>query len=208
MLIGTLGKIARDISLQMQTEIDELAEPAAAGKGGSSTMPHKRNPVGCAAVLTAATRSPNLVATIFAGMVQEHERALGGWQAEWEALPDLARLTGGALAQIKAIVAGIEVDAGRLAANLGATRGLVLGEAVMLALGDRIGRLDAHRLVEHASKEAVASGRTLFDVLSADAAVMQHLSSGQLKHLLDPANYAGEAQAFVDAALELHHANA
>ncbi|WP_213778509.1 3-carboxy-cis,cis-muconate cycloisomerase [Caballeronia sp. dw_276] len=204
MLIGTLGKIARDISLHMQTEVGELAEPAAAGKGGSSTMPHKRNPVGCAAVLTAAMRAPNLVATVFSGMVQEHERALGGWQAEWEALPDLARLSGGALAQITAIVSNIEVNTQRLAGNLNLTHGLILGEAVMLALGDRIGRLDAHALVEHASKEAVAKGTTLHAVLSNDERVTQHLSSTQLLTLLDPANYAGQASAFVDAALNLH----
>ncbi|WP_244827719.1 3-carboxy-cis,cis-muconate cycloisomerase [Caballeronia sp. TF1N1] len=208
MLTGTLGKIARDISLMMQTELGELAEPAAAGKGGSSTMPHKRNPVGCAAVLTAATRAPNLVATVFAGMVQEHERALGGWQAEWEALPDLARLTAGALSNIKGIVPGLEVNVARLARNLDATNGLVLGEAVMLALGDAIGRLDAHKLVEQSSKAAVASGQSLFDVLAANETVTQHLSQQQLKSLLDPANYAGQAQAFVDAALELHRANA
>jgi 3-carboxy-cis,cis-muconate cycloisomerase len=207
MLIGTLGKIARDISLQMQTEVGELAEPAAAGKGGSSTMPHKRNPVGCAAVLTAAMRAPNLVATVFSGMVQEHERALGGWQAEWEALPDLARLTGGALAQITAVVSNIEVNTGRLAANLDLTHGLILGEAVMLALGDRIGRLDAHTLVEHASKQAVATGATLYDVLSNDERVTQHLSLVQLQALLDPANYAGQAHAFVDAALLLHRSH-
>ena len=207
MLIGTLGKIARDISLHMQTEVGELAEPAAAGKGGSSTMPHKRNPVGCAAVLTAAMRAPNLVATVFSGMVQEHERALGGWQAEWEALPDLARLSGGALAQMTAIISNLEVNTQRLAANLDLTHGLILGEAVMLALGDRIGRLDAHTLVEHASKEAVSSGATLHDVLSNDESVTQHLSSAQLQVLLDPANYAGQASAFVDAVLSLHRSN-
>ncbi len=201
MLIGTLGKIARDISLQMQTEIGELGEPAAAGKGGSSTMPHKRNPVGCAAVLTAATRAPGLVATVFAGMVQEHERALGGWQAEWDALPELARLAGGALAQIEQIAGGLEVRPERLAANLDVTHGLILGEAVMLALGDRIGRLDAHHLVERASKSAVQSGRTLYDVLAAEPAVTQHLDDARLKALLDPANYVGEAHAFVDAVL-------
>ncbi|MDR3100293.1 MAG: 3-carboxy-cis,cis-muconate cycloisomerase [Paraburkholderia sp.] len=201
MLIGTLGKLARDISLQMQTEIGELGEPAAAGKGGSSTMPHKRNPVGCAAVLTAATRAPGLVATVFAGMVQEHERALGGWQAEWDALPELARLAGGALAQIEQIAGGLEVRPERLAANLNVTHGLILGEAVMLALGDRIGRLDAHHLVEHASKTAVQTGRTLYDVLAADPAVTQHLDEARLKALLDPANYVGEAHAFVDAVL-------
>ncbi|MDR5738623.1 MULTISPECIES: 3-carboxy-cis,cis-muconate cycloisomerase [unclassified Caballeronia] len=208
MLTGTLGKIARDISLMMQTELGEVAEPAAAGKGGSSTMPHKRNPVGCAAVLTAATRAPNLVATIFAGMVQEHERALGGWQAEWEALPDLARLTAGALANVMGIVPGLEVNVDRLAANLNATNGLVLGEAVMLALGDAIGRMDAHKLVERASKAAVASGQSLYDVLAADETVARHLSPEQLKPLLDPANYVGQAQAFVDAALGQHRASA
>lgn len=208
MLTGTLGKIARDISLMMQTELGEVAEPAAAGKGGSLTMPHKRNPVGCAAVLTAATRAPNLVATIFAGMVQEHERALGGWQAEWEALPDLARLTAGALANVMGIVPGLEVNVDRLAANLNATNGLVLGEAVMLALGDAIGRMDAHKLVERASKAAVASGQSLYDVLAADETVARHLSPEQLKPLLDPANYVGQAQAFVDAALGQHRASA
>ncbi|MBC8637442.1 3-carboxy-cis,cis-muconate cycloisomerase [Caballeronia sp. EK] len=201
MLTGTLGKIARDISLMMQTEVGEVAEPAAAGKGGSSTMPHKRNPVGCAAVLTAATRAPNLVATIFAGMVQEHERALGGWQAEWEALPDLARLTAGALANIVGIVPSMEVNVERLAHNLDVTNGLVLGEAVMLALGDAIGRLDAHKLVEGASKASVANGTSLFDELAANETVTRHLSQDQLKQLLDPANYVGQAQAFVAAAI-------
>ncbi|GAB7534326.1 3-carboxy-cis,cis-muconate cycloisomerase [Burkholderia sp. 3C] len=201
MLIGTLGKIARDISLQMQTEVGELAEPAAAGKGGSSTMPHKRNPVGCAAVLTAAVRAPGLLATVFAGMVQEHERALGGWQAEWDALPELARMAGGALATLAPIAEGLNVDTARLAANLGATRGLVLGEAVMLALGDKIGRLDAHHLVEAASKEAVRSNRTLHEVLAADPAVTHHLAPEALARLLDPAQYVGEAAAFVDAVL-------
>ncbi len=201
MLIGTLGKIARDISLQMQTEVGELGEPAAAGKGGSSTMPHKRNPVGCAAVLTAATRAPGLVATVLGGMVQEHERALGGWQAEWDALPDLARLAGGALFHIGQIAGGLEVRPERLAANLDITHGLILGEAVMLALGDAIGRLNAHHLVEHASKEAVRSGRTLHDVLADDARVTGHLPAARLAALLDPANYVGEAHAFVDAVL-------
>ncbi|MCQ0031380.1 3-carboxy-cis,cis-muconate cycloisomerase [Burkholderia glumae] len=208
MVIGTLGKIARDISLQMQTEIGELAEPAAAGKGGSSTMPHKRNPVGCAAVLSAAVRAPGLAATVFAGMVQEHERALGGWQAEWDALPELARLAGGALAGVAQIVGGLQVDTARLAANLDATRGLVLGEAVMLALGDRIGRLDAHHLVEQASQEAVRTGRTLHEVLAAEPAVGAHLTPDALRRLLDPAHYVGEAAAFVDAVLARHAGHA
>ncbi|MHA7200944.1 3-carboxy-cis,cis-muconate cycloisomerase, partial [Burkholderia pseudomallei] len=157
-----------------------------------------------AAALTAAVRAPGLVSTVLAGMVQEHERALGGWQAEWDALPELARLAGGALAQVAQIVEGLNVDVARLADNLDATRGLVLGEAVMLALGDRIGRLDAHHLVERASKQAVRSGRPLYDVLAADPDVAAHLTPQALRQLLDPAHYVGEAHAYVDAVLALH----
>jgi 3-carboxy-cis,cis-muconate cycloisomerase len=117
-------------------------------------------------------------------------------------LPDLARMTGGALAQITTIVSGLEVDTDRLAANLATTQGLILGEAVMLALGDAIGRLEAHALVEHASKEAVASGHTLFDILSRDTRVTNTLPAERLRALLDPAHYMGQAHAFVDAVLD------
>jgi 3-carboxy-cis,cis-muconate cycloisomerase len=204
LLTGTLGKIARDISLQMQTEIGELAEPSAAGKGGSSTMPHKRNPVGCACALSAAARVPGLVATMLGAMVQEHERALGGWQAEWETLPEIARLCAGALRSVAQVVEGIEVDTHRLARNLDETRGLILAEAVMLALGAAMGRMEAHRLVEHASREAVLSGRSLRDVLAAEPAVTRLIDDAQLDKLLDPANYVGSATRFVDAVLAEH----
>ncbi len=207
LVTGTLGKIARDISLQMQTEIAELAEPSGAGKGGSSTMPHKRNPVGCAAVLSAAARTPGLVATMLAGMVQEHERALGGWHAEWETLPDIARLCAGAAAQMTEIVDGLEIDTSRLAANLDVTHGLILAEAVMLALGTTMGRMEAHHLVEHASKEAVASGRNLRDVLAGNPEVTTRLSAEQFDALFDPAHYGGQAEAFVDAVLEAFRAS-
>lgn len=159
-------------------------------------------------MLTAATRAPGLVATVLSGMVQEHERALGGWQAEWDALPDLARLAGGALVNIEQIVSGLDVNVERLAANLEVTHGLILGEAVMLALGDSIGRLDAHHRVEQASKTAVQTGQKLFDVLAADPAVTQHLPVEQLQRLLDPAQYVGQAHAYVDAVLALHSARA
>ncbi|WP_206956082.1 3-carboxy-cis,cis-muconate cycloisomerase [Trinickia acidisoli] len=206
LLTGTLGKIARDVSLQMQTEVGELTEPSSSGKGGSSTMPHKRNPVGCAAALTAAARVPGLVATMLAAMVQEHERALGGWQAEWETLPDIARLCAGALASVTEIVDGIDVDTARLATNLDMTRGLILGEAVMLALGASIGRLRAHELVEHASHEAIRSGRTLRQVLGDNPDVTRALDEPRLDTLFDPANYSGQAQQFVDAVLERYRA--
>ena len=201
LLAGTLGKIARDISLQMQTEIGELAEPSAAGKGGSSTMPHKRNPVGCASALSAAARVPGLVATMLGAMVQEHERALGGWQAEWETLPEIARLCAGALANVAHIIEGIEVDTHRLSRNLNETGGLILAEAVMLALGASMGRMEAHRLVEHASRDAVQSGRSLRDTLAANPEVMRLIDDAQLDPLLDPANYVGSAGRFVDAVL-------
>jgi 3-carboxy-cis,cis-muconate cycloisomerase len=206
LLTGTLGKIARDVSLQMQTEIGELAEPSSKGKGGSSTMPHKRNPVGCAAVLTASIRVPPLVATMLAAMVQEHERALGGWQAEWETLPEIARLCAGALANVIEIVDGLNVDDQRLQENLGLTRGLIFGEAVMLALGAALGRLQAHELVEHASREAVQTGRTLRDVLGEMPDVMRVLDAHRLDALFDPANYSGQARQFVDAVLERYRA--
>lgn len=206
LLTGTLGKMARDVSLQMQTEVGELAEPSSSGKGGSSTMPHKRNPVGCAAALTAAARVPALVATMLTGMIQEHERALAGWQAEWETLPDIARLCAGALANMTEVVDGLDVDEQRLAGNLGMTRGLILGEAVMLALGASLGRLRAHELVEHASREALKSGRTLRQVLAEDPTVKRVLGESQLDDLLNPANYSGQAQAFVDAVLERYEA--
>ena len=135
LLVGTLGKVARDWSLMTQTEVGEVLEPAGEGRGGSSTMPHKRNPVAAAAVLAAAVRAPGLVATMLSAMVQEHERGLGGWHAEWETLPELAVLAAGALRQAAETVEGLEVDRGRMRANLGLTRGLIMAEAVQMALG-------------------------------------------------------------------------
>jgi 3-carboxy-cis,cis-muconate cycloisomerase len=204
MVTGTLGKLARDISLLMQTDVAEVAEPSAPGRGGSSTMPHKRNPVGCAAALTAAVRVPALVSTMLFGMVQEHERALGGWQAEWDTLPDIALLTSGALRQMRDVAAGLTVDAERMRANLDITHGLIMGEAVSLALGAKIGRMAAHKLVEEASRDAVSSRRHLRAVLGGQAEVTQQLSPQELDRLFDPANYTGEAGAFVDRVLASH----
>jgi len=201
LLVGTLGKLARDVSLLMQTEVGEASEPSAAGRGGSSTMPHKRNPVGSAVILAAATRVPALVSVMLAAMVQEHERGLGGWHAEWETLPEICALTAGALAQAVAIVEGLQVDAARMAANLDLTRGLILAEAVSMALGEKLGKAEAHALVEDASARALAGGQPLHDVLAADSRVTAHLSAEDLERLLDPRRYLGEAQAIVARAL-------
>jgi 3-carboxy-cis,cis-muconate cycloisomerase len=201
LLVGTLGKIARDVSLLMQTEVGEAFEPAAAGKGGSSTMPHKRNPVGCAAVLAAAIRVPGLVSVMLTAMVQGHERGLGDWHAEWETLPEICCLAAGALAQLVQVLDGLELDPARMAENLEATRGLVLAEAVTMALGAKIGRLPAHHLIEDACRRAAKAERHLREVLGEDAEVRKHLSADDLQRLLDPANYVGLAEALVDRAL-------
>lgn len=140
LLAGTLGKMARDISLMVQTEVAELSEPFAEGRGGSSTMPHKRNPVACAAVLAAAVRIPGLVGTMLAAMLQEHERALGGWQAEWETLPEILSVAGDALEQMAGLLGGLEIHATQMAANLEITRGLIYAESVTMLLAKRFGR--------------------------------------------------------------------
>lgn len=168
-------------------------------------MPHKRNPVGCAAVLSAGVKAPHLVAALFSGMVQEHERALGGWQAEWDVLPELAVITGGAVATTADIMSGLEVHADRMLQNLNVTRGLIQAEAVMLALGTHIGRLPAHELVERASRLAVSSNRPLLEVLSRDAAVTDYLSPAKLAELLSPLNYCGQSTGYVDAVLAKYH---
>jgi 3-carboxy-cis,cis-muconate cycloisomerase len=204
MLVGSLGKIARDMSLQMQNEIGELAEPAAEGRGGSSTMPHKRNPVGCAATLAASVRVPGLVATMLSAMVQEHERALGGWQAEWDTLPEICKLSAGALRQMRDVTAGLHVDAARMRGNLDATHGQIMAEAVTLALGAGIGRMAAHHLVERACRAASDGGRHLRDVLRQDPDINAHLSEQDIDCLLDPAGYTGAAAAFVDRVLDAH----
>jgi 3-carboxy-cis,cis-muconate cycloisomerase len=197
LLTGTLGKIACDVSLLAQTEVAEALEPSAPGRGGSSTMPHKRNPVGSAVILAAAGRVPSLVATMLVAMVQEHERGLGGWHAEWETLPEICMLNAGALARAIEIVEGLQVDAKKMAADLEVTHGLVMAEAVSMALAEHLGRRSAHELVEKACALAVREKKHLREVLAADTRVTKHLSKAELDRALDPARYTGQAEAFV-----------
>jgi 3-carboxy-cis,cis-muconate cycloisomerase len=199
---GTLGKIARDISLHMQTEIAEIFEPAGEGRGGSSTMPHKRNPVSAAIVLSAATRVPGLVSTMLSAMVQEDERGLGDWHAEWETLPEIFRLTAGALHEMAAIVPHLEVDAARMRRNLDVTHGLIFAEAVTMAMGNHIGKSSAHTLVEAASRQARESGKNLREVLAQDPAVTERLTSAELDRLFAPENYLGVAEELVDRVID------
>ncbi|WP_169531487.1 3-carboxy-cis,cis-muconate cycloisomerase [Azotobacter chroococcum] len=206
LLAGTLGKLGRDLSLLMQTDVGELFEPSAPGKGGSSTMPHKRNPVGAAVLIGAATRAPGLVATMLAAMPQEHERSLGLWHAEWETLPELCCLVSGALQQARLLLPGLEVDAARMRENLDLTQGLVLAEAVSIALAQRLGRERAHHLVEQCCRQAVAEGRHLRAVLGGNAEVSSELSTAELDRLLDPSHYLGLAQRWVARAVAEHRA--
>jgi len=200
-LAGTCGKIARDVSLMMQTDVGEAFEPAGAGRGGSSTMPHKRNPVASASALAAATMAPQLAATIFAAQVHDHERSAGPWHAEWPTLPTLMLVTSGALAAIIDIAEGLEVDAERMRANLDTTHGLIMAEAVTFALAEKIGKSDAHHLLEAASKTAVAEKKHLRDVLTADQRVTAHLDAGRIAKLFDPMSYQGVSQALIDRLL-------
>jgi 3-carboxy-cis,cis-muconate cycloisomerase len=197
-LAGSCGKLARDVTLLMQTDVAEAFEPAAPGRGGSSTMPQKRNPVAAPIALAGATMAPNLAATILAAQVGEHERSAGAWHAEWPTFPALALMTSGALRAAVEIAEGLEVDAARMRANLEATGGAIMAEAVMMALGAKLGRLEAHHVVEEAVRKASAEQRHLEEVLSEDARVTAHLTHKEIERLFDPLTYQGVAQAFID----------
>jgi 3-carboxy-cis,cis-muconate cycloisomerase len=197
-LTGTCGKIARDVSLLMQTDVGEAFEPAAPGRGAFSTMPHKREPTGAATALAAAAIAPNLTATILAAQVQEHERALGGWQAEWQAFPALSLVTSGALQAIVEIAEGLEVDSERMRSNLAATRGQIMAEAVSVALAGKLGNPEACRIVEEGIRKAANSKRDLQDVLGEDERVRRCLSLGELAKLFEPIAYQGVGQTLIE----------
>ena len=201
LVIATLGKLARDVALLAQSEVGEAAEPAAPGRGGSSTMPQKRNPVGAALALAASIRAPGLVATMLSAAVQEHERGLGNWPAEWDTLPEIAMLAAGALASMTNVVTGLEVDAARMTANIERSQGQIMAEAVQMALAPSLGRDAAHKLVADASKRALDAHRHLRDVLSEDPKVRKVLDADALASLFVPSSYLGSADAFIDRAL-------
>jgi 3-carboxy-cis,cis-muconate cycloisomerase len=200
-LAGTCGKIARDIQLMMQTDVAEAFEPSGEGRGGSSTMPHKRNPVAAASALAAAIMAPNLAAVILAAQVGDHERSAGSWHAEWPTLPSLLLVTSGALASTVDIAEGLEVDAARMRANLDATGGLIMAEAVAFALAEKVGKQEAHHLVEAASKKAVAEKTSFRAVLEQDPRITAHLEAERIAQLLEPTAYQGVSQTLIDRLL-------
>jgi 3-carboxy-cis,cis-muconate cycloisomerase len=204
------GKVARDVTLLAQSEVAEVAEGDAGGQaGGSSAMPHKRNPVAAVLVLGSTRRTPHLLASLTAAAEHEHQRAAGAWHAEWEPLADLLRLTGSAAAWAAAMLSGLRVNAARMRANLDAARGLPMAEHVTAVLAPALGRLAAHDLIAQASRVAAGSGRALGEVLLdtpefAEPIAAAGISPDQVRQALEPAAYLGAASVFVTAALDAH----
>ncbi len=194
---GVMGKIAGDVVLLAQTEVAEAAEGGGPGRGGSSTMPHKRNPVGSIGVLACARRAPGLLATIYAAMTQEHERAAGAWQAEWEPMLELLRLTGSAAAMTRELITGLQVDVEKLRADLEITGGLLMSESVVTALSATLGRSAAQDLVERAAQDGRPFREALLDV----SEVADALGPEGVDRALDPARYLGMTQRLIDRAL-------
>lgn len=197
---GTMGKIGRDLALLAQTEIGEANEPAA-DAGGSSTMPHKRNPVRAAIVVAAAMRAPGLVSTMLSCMLQEHERGLGGWQAEWETLPALVTVAGQASTALAAALEALSIQPARMRDNVELTGGLVLAEAVVLRLAAKLGKTEAHAIVERAAAKATEETRPFADVLAADVAVTAVLNRSDIDEALSADAYLGSAETFVSSVL-------
>ena len=200
-LTGSLGKMARDISLLMQNEVAEAAEPGGQGRGGSSTMPHKRNPIACAVTLAAAHRVPGLVATFLSAMVQEHERAVGGWQGEWPVVASVVQSTGLAAASMAEAAQGLSVDGDRMRANIENTKGVIFAERAMMLLGSKLGRDVAHKVLEEATRRSVAQGRRLVEVLQETPEVASHIDRATLQQIDIPEQYLGSAEAFRKALL-------
>jgi 3-carboxy-cis,cis-muconate cycloisomerase len=201
LICGTLAKIAFDIILLAQTEVGEVAEPYVAGRGQSSTMPQKRNPIASEYILAAARTVQGLVPVMLGAMAQDHERATGPWQAEALVIPQAFTLTHGALLHTRAIAEGMVVDADRMRANLDITHGLIVSEAVMMGLAPVLGRGEAHHVVKHACDLALVEKISLADALERDTAVSSRLDRAAIETLIDPANYLGSTQAFIDRVL-------
>jgi 3-carboxy-cis,cis-muconate cycloisomerase len=200
-IAGTMAKIADDVVLLAQTEIGEASEGSAPGKGGSSAMPQKRNPVDAVAARAAARLAIGMVPVILSAMEQEHERAAGGWQAEWAALPSLFRYTAGAVERVRDALTGLQVDTERMQANLALSGGLALAEALTMALAAHMGRPEAYRVVQQLSRRVVATNGELQQVALEDTQVSAVLTPEEIERALDPAAYLGSTSIFIDRAL-------
>jgi 3-carboxy-cis,cis-muconate cycloisomerase len=201
LVTGTLGKISMDVKLMMQTEVEEVYEPFAPGRGSSSTMPQKRNPISSNYIHACVAMVRQNVAALLDAMVEDHERSTGPWEIEWIAVPEIFCLSSGALAQARFLVGGLQVDPRRMRANLDLTKGLVVSEAVMMGLGPALGRQRAHDLVYDICRDVIAGKGTFLDLLAANSEISAHMDRAQLATLLDPALYCGLAGEMVDRVL-------
>ncbi len=198
-LTGTCGKIGRDLAMLMQTEVAEVFEPATGEREGDGPVPlQKRAPVLAATAVSAAFMAPNLLATVVAGQVQEHERAVGGWQAQWHAFPALLLVTSGAVEAIAELAQKLYIDTERMRDNLETAHGMIMAEAVTVALDAKIGHRDAAAIVDEAIRKAVSTKRHLNTVLSEDPRVMMHMTPGELARLFELMSYQGVAQTYID----------
>ncbi len=198
---GTLGKLAMDVKLMMQTEVGEVYEPFAPGRGSSSTMPQKRNPISSCYIHATISVVRQHAAALLDAMVADHERSTGPWEIEWIALPEAFCLLSGALKQARIVLQGLEVDVQRMREVLDVTNGLVVSEAVMMGLGPYLGREYAHDLVYDICREAIRQRRPLLDLLAENREITKHLSRAELAKLCDPANYLGQSGVMVDRVL-------
>jgi 3-carboxy-cis,cis-muconate cycloisomerase len=202
LVTGTCGKIAFDVKLLMQTEVEEVQEPFHQGRGSSSTMPQKRNPISSVYITAQTAMVKQLVAALLEAQIEDHERATGPWEIEWIALPEIFMLSAGALAQTRFVVGGMQVNEKKMRENLDITNGLIMSEAVMMGLGDKLGRNKAHDLVYDVCREVVKTGRPLIDLLIEDKEIGKHVDRMTLEKLTDPANYLGVAGQMVDRVLK------
>lgn len=202
LVTGSLGKIALDIMIMASTEFAEVYEPFVKGRGASSTMPQKRNPISSELMLAASKAVRQHAGLMVDAMVQDFERATGPWHAEWIAIPESFILTAGALHQARFALGGLIVDEARMKHNLGISQGLIVAEAVMMGMAPHIGRQQAHDVVYDACRHVNEQGGTLADALCALPAVTAHFDRAAVERMTDPANYLGLAPAMVDRALE------
>ena len=193
---GSLAKMARDVALLMQEEVGEASEPGGDGRGGSSTMPHKRNPMACAVALAAANHVPGCVANFLHGMTQEHERGVGGWQAEWTTLASVVQATGLVAASMREVAEGLTVDATRMQANIEGTHGVIFAERAMMLLGAKLGRDHAHELLHKVTRQTLETGRRFAEIVREQPEAAGALSREEIDSLDVPEQYLGSAEAF------------
>ena len=203
LVTGSCGKIAFDVKLLMQTEVEEVYEPFHQGRGSSSTMPQKRNPISSVYITAQTAMVKQLVAALLEAMIEDHERATGPWEIEWIALPEIFMLSAGALAQTRFVVEGLQVNEKKMRDNLDITKGLIMSEAVMMGLGAALGRNYAHDLVYDICRDVVKTGRPLIDLLEENAEIRKHADRKTLEAMVDPANYLGVAGEMVDRVLAM-----